>query len=98
MSAWKLYMPATLTSRVELLLFDPLTKRAKHGERARITTQLWEEYLERVRGIAEGERQVISLPRLEDVIYEFEGHRFSYSELLAILKEHHDRSAASSSG
>lgn len=86
MSAWKLYMPATLTSRVELLLYDPLTGKAKHGERARITTLLWEEYLSRISGQEADGHTIISLPRLEDATFELEGFRVTYRDLLRHLK------------
>lgn len=81
MAAWKLYMPATLTSRVELLLYDPLTKKAKHGERARITAQLWEDYLARLGGHAEGDIACIPLPQLDNAVFLFEGQRFTYEQL-----------------
>jgi transcriptional regulator len=87
MAAWKLYMPATLTSRVELLLLDPLTQKAKHGERARITTMLWEQYLSQVAGTSENGTTLIALPRLEDAIFEIEGVKLEYGELVRIVKE-----------
>lgn len=90
-------MPATLTSRVELLLFDPLTNKPKHGERARITTQLWEEYLERIKGVDAVDGKLLTIPRLEDATYEFEGFTLSYTDLLSIIKAHYDRRHSSAS-
>lgn len=79
-------MPATLTARVELLLHDPLTQKAKHGERARITTQLWEDYLARVSGVSNEGQTVITLPRLEDALFELEGFKLTYTQLLEAFK------------
>lgn len=92
MSAWKLYMPAPLTSRVELLLFDPLTRKPKHGERARITAMLWEEYLTKVRGYGTTDDNIlIFLPELHNAIYEFQGTRLTYTDLSSLVKEHEAR-------
>lgn len=86
MSAWKLYMPAPLTARVELLLHDPLTGKAKHGERARITTLLWEEYLSRISGQASDGTLLIPIPSLENAMFDFEGSRFTLSQLRSRLQ------------
>lgn len=85
MAAWKLYMPAPLTARVEMLLLDPSTNKPRHGERARLTGLLWEEYLARMSGSAIGDQVIIPLPQLPHAIYEFEGVRFSYNELRSRL-------------
>lgn len=87
MAAWKLYMPATLTSRVELLLYDPLIGKAKHGERARITIQLWEEYLSKVSGSSSDNETTITLPQLPEAIFELDGIKIAYPELVRIVKE-----------
>jgi len=89
MAAWKLYMPATLTARVELLLLDPLTNKAKHGERARITSMLWEQYLAQIAGTSENGTTLIALPRLPEAIFELEGVKLEYAELVRIVKEAH---------
>lgn len=81
MSSWKLYVPAPLAARVELLLFDPATGKARHGERARITVELWEEYLSRLNGTAKGDQLLIPLPHLPNAIYLFGEQRFTFEEL-----------------
>lgn len=80
-AAWKLYMPAPLTARVELLLRDPMTNKPKHGERARLTAVLWEDYLRRISGYGVGDKTVIPLPELDDAVYLFAGVEFTLEQL-----------------
>jgi hypothetical protein len=81
---WKLSLPAPLAARIDLLLLDPLTSKPKYAERARITTQLWEDYLNRLMNEAyhssEGTLH-IPLPDAPHLRFEIAGHPFTLSEL-----------------
>lgn len=50
---WKLYLPATVASQVELLLFDPLREKIRHGARNELVEQLLREWLEKQKVSAE---------------------------------------------
>lgn len=79
-------MPAPLTARVELLLRDPLTNKPKHGERARITIQLWEEYLAKFQPYEQDGKTIIPLPELDEALYEFQGVRLSFAEIASLIR------------
>lgn len=44
---WRVYIPADLAAKVELLINDPLRDKAKYGERGQLIEGLLREWLEK---------------------------------------------------
>lgn len=42
---WKICLPATLAGKVEFLLMDPLHKKPTYGARAKLITELLEQWV-----------------------------------------------------
>lgn len=45
---WKITIPSPLSARVEILIFDPVTKKPAYGKRAVLVERLLSEFMRKV--------------------------------------------------
>lgn len=89
--AWKLYIPAALKAKMDLILRDPRTGKPKYAERSRIVTQLLETWLDTLTPRVEGalaETTIVVLPIADHVQYTIGKYRISSQQLSHLAETH----------
>lgn len=86
LTEWKLSIPASLASRVDLLLLNPLTNKPRYGERSKITALFWETYLSQMSAReAPNGTMILPLPNIPEALFVINGKSFTFDELASAV-------------